>query len=226
MNRVSDFLMGSTQRPYSNRTQAGQVLGVALSTSRELDNAPNILVLGMARGGVPVAAEVAAALGAQLDVTIVRKLGVPGHEELAFGAITADRMVLNDSLIRSLGIPPAERDAVVARERRELTRRAHAYRGGRPAATLTGRTVLLVDDGMATGASMRVAALDARQGGAAKVIVAVPTAPASAAKQLTGLADGFVCTYTPRPFVAVGMSYSDFAQTEDAEVCALLNRCD
>lgn len=223
MNRVSDFLMGNTHRPYSNRAQAGRALVDALRTCPELDDPRDLLVLGLARGGVPVAAEVAVALGAQLDVTIVRKLGVPGQEELAFGAITANRTVLNDGLLRSLRLTPAERDAVLQRERRELTRRAEAYRAGRPPAALTGRTVILVDDGIATGASMRVAALDARAGGAKKVIVAVPTAPPGAGSDLAGAADRFVCPYTPKPFVAVGMSYADFTQTEDDEVRALLS---
>jgi putative phosphoribosyl transferase len=223
MNRVNDFLTGSTRHQYANRAQAGRVLAERLRTYREFDDAEDILVLGLARGGVPVAAEVAAALSAQLDVMIVRKLGVPGHQELAFGAITANRTVLNDSLIRSLRLAPAERDAVMRRERCELTRRAEAYRDGRPAAVLTGRTVILVDDGMATGASMRVAALDARAGGAAKVLVAVPTAPPSASSDLAGVADGFVCPHTPKPFVAVGMSYADFTQTKDEEVRALLS---
>ncbi|CAN5879139.1 hypothetical protein BH09ACT7_BH09ACT7_27530 [soil metagenome] len=200
------------------------MLGSALAGSRELRGAADVVVLGLARGGVPVAAEVAAALGAPLDVVIVRKLGVPGHVELAFGAITADRMVLNDPLIRSLDISPAERDSVIQRERSELTRRAAAYRGGRAAAVLDGKTVILVDDGIATGASMRVAALDARFAGAGKIIVAVPTAPTSARTELTSLADAFVCPHMPKHFVAVGMSYEDFTQTEGDEVRALLAR--
>jgi putative phosphoribosyl transferase len=223
MNRVIDFLSG-TRSVYPDRVAAGRALAKALTADRCFDGVADSVVLGLARGGVPVAAEVADALGAPLDVEVVRKLGVPGQPELAFGAIAAHLMVLNDSLIGSLAITEAALDAVMARERRELARRATAYRGGRARVDLTDRTVILVDDGVATGASMHVAVLDVRSAGAAKVIIAVPTAAASARAELAALADGFVCPHNPKDFVAVGMSYSDFTQVDDGQVCALLDR--
>jgi putative phosphoribosyl transferase len=220
MNRVTDFLH-STRRPYSDRANAGRAVAAALQA--EFAGRHDVVVLGLARGGVPVAAEVAAVLGAQLDVTVVRKLGVPGHEELAFGAITERFMVVNDSVIKSQRITEPQRERTLGRERRELARRLALYREGRPVPTLTGRTVILVDDGIATGASMRVAALDANGAGAALVIVAVPTAPAAAQSELADVADRFVCPHSPKHFVAVGMSYADFTQVEDDEVRAALH---
>ena len=219
MNRVTDFLH-STRRPYPDRAHAGRAVAAALQA--EFAGQLDVIVLGLARGGVPVAAEVAAVLGAQLDVTVVRKLGVPGHEELAFGAITERFMVVNDSVIKSQRITEPQRERTVERERRELARRLALYREGRPAPTLTGRTVILVDDGIATGASMRVAALDANGAGAAQVIVAVPTAPAAAQSELADVADRFVCPHIPKHFVAVGMSYADFTQVDDDVVRAAL----
>jgi putative phosphoribosyl transferase len=224
MNRVTDFLSSSTRRPYSDRAQAGRQLAEALCSHPEVAGTDDAVVLGLARGGVPVAAEVAAALGAALDVVVVRKIGAPGHEELALGAIAGKLMVLNQSLIRSLGIAQSVVDEVIARERDELARRVTAYRSGREEVALAGRTAILVDDGIATGASMHVAALEVRAKGAAKVIVAVPTAPPQAASELAGVADVFVCPHTPKNFVAVGMSYADFAQVDDDEVRAALNR--
>ncbi|MFN8225201.1 MAG: phosphoribosyltransferase family protein [Mycobacterium sp.] len=187
---------------------------------------PGLLVIGLARGGVPVAAEVAAELRAPLDVAVVRKLGVPGHEELALGAISDLHMTVNDALLRSQGVSSAALDAVIDRERRELGRRSAAYRAGRPAVEVTGRTVLLVDDGLATGATMRVAVRDMQARGAAAVIVAVPTAPRSAAREFAGLSDDFVCPYTPEPFGAVGMFYRRFPQVDDDELLAVLRRAD
>ncbi|CAN5750185.1 hypothetical protein BH09ACT8_BH09ACT8_66690 [soil metagenome] len=214
----------SARETYPNRAEAGRALAAALRA--DLVDHVDGIVLGLARGGVPVAAEVAADLGAPLDVVVVRKLGVPGHEELAFGAITERFMVVNDSLIRSLHISARQRDRVVERERGELARRVALYRDARPAPTLAGRTVLLVDDGIATGASIQVAALDARRAGAAQIIIAVPTAPAAAESELADVADRFVCPHTPKNFVAVGMSYADFTQVEDDEVRAALRRGD
>lgn len=208
---------------YRNRAEAGRVLSETLTAgSTPLGDPSQIVVLGLARGGVPVAAEVARRLGAVLDVAVVRKLGVPGHEELALGAITRERIVLNDKLIRSLGVAQKDIDEVVARERRELIHRESAYRGGREPHPLVDRTVILVDDGIATGASMRAVALDARAQGARRVVVAVPTAPDSVSADFAEVADEFVCPHTPRPFTAVGMSYADFGQTSDDEVRALL----
>jgi putative phosphoribosyl transferase len=219
MERMS---LRGTRWTYTDRADAGRALARILTADRHLDVARDSVVLGLARGGVPVAAEVATALGARLDVAVVRKLGVPGQEELAFGAITEHLMVLNHSLIRARGITESALDAVVAHERRELARRAVAYRGGRAAAELAGRTVILVDDGVATGASMHVAVLEVRRSGAATVIIAVPTAAAAARAELSALVDGFVCPHNPKAFVAVGMSYSDFDQVDDDQVRALL----
>lgn len=205
--------------PYRDRADAGRAVLAGLQAYRAT---PGLLVLGLARGGLPVAAEVAAGLDAELDVMVVRKLGTPGHEELALGAITSDRMVLNESLVRSLRVSPEALDAVVADERRELARREAAYRGDRAPADPAGRVVILVDDGVATGATMRAAALDVRAKGATKVVVAVPTAPADAGKEFADVADEFVCAYTPKFFVAVGMSYANFNQVGDEEVRSLL----
>ena len=206
---------------YRDRRAAGQAVLHSLAHYR---GKPDVLVVGLARGGLPVAAEVAAGLNADLDVAVVRKLGVPGHEELALGALSRDRMVMNDQIVGSLAISEGKLQAVIDRERVELARREDAYRGGRPPVEVTGRTVILVDDGMATGATMRVAALDARAGGANRVVVAVPTAPVSAQSEFASLADEFVCPHTPRPFVAVGMSYQQFDQLDDDEVRATLAR--
>jgi putative phosphoribosyl transferase len=207
--------------PYRDRAEAGRAILSALAGYR---NEPGVLVLGLARGGVPVAAQVADDLGADLDVAVVRKLGVPGHEELALGAISPQRIVLNDALIRSLGVSDSALDAVIERERHELARRETAYRDGGSPASVTGRTVILVDDGIATGASMHVAALDARAQDAARVVVAVPTAPRQAKAEFDSVADEFVCPYTPEPFLAVGLSYTDFRQVSDGEVRGILSR--
>lgn len=206
---------------YLDRAAAGRAV---LDSVWQYRTEPNLLVIGLARGGVPVAAQVAAGLDADLDVAVVRKLGLPGHEELALGAISAQHIVLNNSLVRSQGVSREALDAVIGRERRELARREDVYRGGRPAAAVADRTVILVDDGLATGATMHVATLDARAGGADRVVVAVPTAPVIARSEFTSLADEFACPHTPAPFVAVGMSYRHFEQVDDEEVCAILSR--
>ncbi len=207
---------------YRDRVEAGRaVLAALLRADADLREA-DVLVVGLARGGVPVAAEVAGGLGADLDVAVVRKLGAPGREELALGAITRDRMVLNDALVRSLGISRDTLEAVVETERRELLRREEAYRAGRPPVPMRGRVVVLVDDGIATGATMRAVALDARERGAARTIIAVPTAPASAPREFADVADEFVCPHLPDSFVAVGLSYEEFDQTSDEQVRALL----
>jgi putative phosphoribosyl transferase len=216
---AGSFLRRRHTNGFENRRDAGEALAAALS---EYAGAADVLVIGLARGGVPVAAAVAAELGATLDVTVVRKLGAPGHEELALGAITRDRMVLNDRVVANLGVGQQDLDAIVDREQRELDRRETAYRQGRPPTAVTGRTVLLVDDGVATGATMRVAALATREAGAAKVVVAVPTGPPSISQDFRDVADDVVCVHTPRPFVAVGLSYRDFDQVDDDEVTAAL----
>ncbi len=207
--------------PYRDRRAAGRALVDGLAHYREK---PGVLVVGLARGGLPVAAEVAAGLRADLDVAVIRKLGVPGHEELALGALSGRRIVLNDEIVRAVAITDDKLQAVIDQERIELARREKAYRGGRPPIDVTGRTVILVDDGLATGATMHVAALDARAGGADRVVVAVPTAPARAGSEFASLADEFVCPHTPSPFVAVGMSYQRFDQLDDEEVRAVLAR--
>lgn len=223
--KTRGFLQRVRANGFRDRREAGRALAQALSqygTEAAGSTAADVLVIGLARGGVPVAAEVAAELGAPLDVAVVRKLGVPGHEELALGAITRGRMVLNDDLVAELGIGQQEIQAIVERERRELNRRESAYRKGRPPAEFAGRTVILVDDGVATGASMRAAALTIRDAGAARVVIAVPTGPDSVSQMFDDAADEVVCIHTPRPFIAVGLSYRDFNQVQDDEVTAAL----
>jgi putative phosphoribosyl transferase len=212
-----------TRAHYRDRADAGRAILQELTVYHSAFHDPAVLAVGLARGGVPVAAEIAAGLGAQLDVAVVRKLGVPGHEELALGAISAGRMVIDETLIERLNISESALTAVIDRERTELARRENVYRGSRPPVPAEGRIVILVDDGVATGATMQVAVLDARSHGAAKVVVAVPTAPVAARTQFARIADAFICPYTPNPFVAVGWSYTDFSQVSDDEVCALLS---
>jgi predicted phosphoribosyltransferase len=179
-------------------------------------------VLALARGGVPVGWEVAAALATPLDVFLVRKLGVPRQPELAMGAVASGgAVVLNDRVVRDLGIAEHEVDEVLAREWRELRRREFAYRGGRPSADVTARTVIIVDDGIATGASMRVALRAVRAASPREVIVAVPVGPPRVAAELPW-ADRVVCASTPDRFEAVGQVFTDFHQVSDDEVCALL----
>ena len=207
-------------RVFRDRRDAGRVLAGLLTEYRGRDD---VVVLGLARGGVPVAAEVAARLGAPLDAVIVRKLGAPGHQEFAVGALAAGgRLVLNDDVLADLRIPAAQLRAITDRETRELTRRENAYRGGRPALPVAGKVVILVDDGVATGASMAVAAQLPRAAGAARLVIAVPTGPASMHRRFRGIADEVVCASSPEPFLAVGQSYSDFTQVGDDEVRRLL----
>jgi predicted phosphoribosyltransferase len=184
---------------------------------------PNVIVLALPRGGVPVGYEVARELHAPLDAFLVRKLGVPGHEELAMGAIASGGVrVLNSDVVEGLGIQPSVIDRVVAQERKELDRRGLEYRGGRPAPDVQGRTVILVDDGLATGASMRAALVALRAERPAKLIAAVPVAPPSSCQELRAVADEVICVATPEPFYGVGMWYADFAPTTDEEVRELL----
>ncbi len=209
-------------KPFRDRTDAGQCLAQKLSAYA---GRPDVLVLALPRGGVPVAFEVAQALKVPLDVFLVRKLGVPGHEELAMGAIASGGIrVLNEDVIRGLNVSSRAIDAVSDRELRELERRERAYRDDRPPVEVRGRTVILVDDGLATGSTMRAAVAALRRLGPARLIVAVPTAPESACAELAHEADLCIAAITPEPFYAVGVWYLDFAQTTDEEVRDLLER--
>jgi predicted phosphoribosyltransferase len=205
---------------FRNRTDAGRQLAEKLAAYTDR---PDVLVLALPRGGVPVGHEVARALGAPLDVFLVRKLGVPGYEELAMGAVaTGGVRVLNDGIVRGLGISEREIDAAVAREMEELARRERLYRGDRPPPDVAGRTVILVDDGLATGATMRAAVAGLRQQQPARIVVAVPTASPDTCEALKAEADEMICAITPEPFLAVGHWYEDFTQTTDDEVQDLL----
>ena len=207
---------------FKNRSEAGRFLAEQLSAYA---NRPDTLVLALPRGGVPVAYEVAKALGAPLDVFQVRKLGLPGHEELAMGAIaTGGVRVRNPEVVEYLRIPDEVIDEVTARERRELERRERLYREGRPALSPRGRVVILVDDGLATGSTMRAAILALRQQQPASIVVAVPVAAKQTCEELRAVADEVVCAVTPDPFYAVGLWYEDFSQTTDEEVRELLAR--
>lgn len=205
---------------FRDRADAGRVLAAELG---HLAGDPSVVVLGLQRGGVPVAYEVARALGAPLDVLLVRKLGVPGQPELAMGAIASGGVrVLHQAVIDSLAIPPEVVEAVADREAAELSRRAQAYRADRPAIDVAGRTVVVVDDGVATGSTMRaaVAALRAQQAG--RIVVAVPVGARETCQELAAQADELVCPSMPAPFHAVGQWYDDFRQTTDDEIRALL----
>lgn len=207
-------------RRFADRVDAGQVLAGLLS---RYAGRPDVAVLGLARGGVPVAAEIATTLGVPLDVFVVRKIGAPGRPELAAGAIASGgATVWNPDVIASLSISASALAQTVAAEQLELDRREQLYRGARARPRLEGRTVILVDDGLATGASMRVAVRAVRQLGATTVVVAVPTAPAGT--DLGPDVDEFVCAATPSPFRAVASSYRRFPQTSDDEVRTLLDR--
>ncbi len=205
-----------TQPLFRDRREAGRVLGELLMRYR---GQPDVLVLGLPRGGVPVAYEVALALGAPLDVFGVRKLGAPGHQELAMGAIASGGVVvLNDDVVRLLAVTPGTIQQAAEQEGRELRRGEQRYREDRPAVDVTGRTVILVDDGLATGASIRAAIEALRQGKPRRIVVAAPAAPASTCAELAAVVDDVVCATTPSPFFAVGDSYWDFTQTTDEEV--------
>ncbi|MFB9907713.1 phosphoribosyltransferase [Allokutzneria oryzae] len=205
-----------SNRLFRDRRDAGRALVGSLEPYRDRDD---VVVLGLARGGVPVAYEIAKSLGAPMDVFLVRKLGVPGRSEFAMGAIASGGIaVINDDVVSRLGISPEVIQRVADRESRELLRREHAYREGRPMADFAGKTVILADDGIATGASMRAAIKAVRALGPSHVVVAVPTAPGSTCEELRREVDEVVCAATPSPFFAVGESYRDFAQTTDEEV--------
>jgi putative phosphoribosyl transferase len=209
---------------FADRRDAGRQLAERL---REYAGRPDVVVLGLPRGGVPVAFEVARGLDAPLDVFLVRKLGVPGQEELAMGAIASGGVrVLNADVVRSLGVSDTVLEGVAAREGEELARRERAYRGSRAPIEVPGRVGILVDDGLATGATMRAAAAALRRLGPQRLVVAVPVAAAEACAELGADADDVVCVVTPEPFYAVGLWYDDFSETTDAEVQALLRRSD
>lgn len=208
------------RRTFRDRRAAGQVLGQALAAYRGRDD---LLVLGLARGGVPVGWEVAAALAAPLDVFLVRKLGVPQWEELAMGALASGGgLVVNDNLMRSLSISDEALRTTIERETQELNRREQAYRAGRAAANPMGLVAIIVDDGIATGASMLAAVRAVRATQPASVVVAVPVGPPSACTQLAREADDVVCATMPTSFEAVGQVYEDFHQVSDDEVRELL----
>ncbi|MFL5802539.1 MAG: phosphoribosyltransferase [Roseiflexaceae bacterium] len=210
------------QLPFRDRREAGRLLAATLTAYA---NRPDVLVLALPRGGVPVAYEVARALGAPLDVFLVRKLGVPGHEELAMGAIaTGGVRVLNKEVVRALGIPDYVIEAVTAKEQQELERRERLYRGGRPPPDVRGRTVILVDDGLATGATMYAAVQALRQQQPASIVVAVPIAAPETCAELSEEVDEIICAVTPEPFHAIGLWYEDFSPTTDEEVRDLLAR--
>jgi putative phosphoribosyl transferase len=207
---------------FRDRTDAGQLLAAALSSHA---GRPNHLVLALPRGGVPIGYEVARALRAPLDVILVRKLGVPGHEELAMGAIASGGIrIVSHDVVSSLGIPERVIAAAAASEEHELARRERAYRDELPSLAIPGRTVLLVDDGLATGSTMRAAAAAVRSQGPERVIVAVPVAPAETCASLRAEVDEVVCLFSPAPFVSVGASYENFSQITDEEVRRLLER--
>jgi predicted phosphoribosyltransferase len=209
-------------RPYRDRREAGRYLAAKLA---DYAGRPDMLVLALPRGGVPVAYEVARALNVPLDVFLVRKLGVPGREELAMGAIASGGVrLLNEDVVRALRIPPDVIDQVTATERAELERREREYRGDRPAPDVRGKTVILIDDGLATGASMRVAVAALRQRHPARLVVAVPIAAPSTCDEFRNEVDEVICARTPDPFYAVGLWYEDFSQTTDEEVRDLLRR--
>jgi predicted phosphoribosyltransferase len=208
---------------YRDRIHAGRVLAQKLAP--RYAGRPDVLVLALPRGGVPVAFAVAEALGAPLDVFLVRKLGLPGQEELAIGAIaTGGVRVLNEELVNALGITEDEIDAIAASEQPELERRERQYRDDRPPPDVRDRTVILVDDGLATGSSMRAAVAALRQQHPARIVVAVPVGAPDTCSELGAEADEVLCAHTPEPFHAVGLWYDDFSQTTDAEVHDLLVR--
>jgi len=205
---------------YKDRRHAGRVLAEAL---RDYAGRPDVVVLALPRGGVPVAYEVARRLGAPLDVFVVRKLGLPGHEEFAMGALASGGVIVVDRpVIQSLGISSGAIEAAIAREQAELARRERLYRGDRPPLDVTGKTVILVDDGLATGSTMRAAVAGLRQRGARRIVVGVPIASPDTCEALAPEVDDIVCAATPEPFVAVGLWYENFEQTSDEEVRQLL----
>lgn len=220
MTRPGRFLRQTSTRTFHDRRDAGRKLAACLSGYRGADG---LLVLGLARGGVPVGWEVAAALRAPLDVLVVRKLGVPTWPELAMGALAGGgQVVVNEQVIADLGITSEVLGSVIEHESAELRRREAAYRGARPPADLHGRVVILVDDGIATGASMLAAVRAVQSAEPALTVVAVPVGPRSACRKIAQEADDVVCATIPVPFDTVGQAYRNFHQVSDDEVCDLL----
>ena len=220
MTRAADPIRHAPRHVFRDRHEAGRVLANLLSAYRDRGD---VIVLGLAWGGLPVAFEVAAALHAPLDAFIVRKLGAPGHDEFALGALASGgRIVVNDDVVRGLRITPQELRSIAEREGRELVRREAVYRDGRPPVDVTGKTVILVDDGLATGASMFAAVQALREAEPAHIVIAVPAAPESTCREFAALVDDIVCASMPTPFLAVGESFWDFRQVTDEEVRRLL----
>jgi len=210
------------RQPFMDRREAGRVVASRLQAYADRGD---VVVLALPRGGVPVAYEVATALAAPLDVFLVRKLGTPGHRELAMGAIASGGVrVLNDDVVRWYGIPESAIESVAREEAEELERRERAYRRDRPAPDLANRVVILVDDGLATGSTMRAAAQAVRLLGPSRVVVAVPVGARQTCSEIAAVADEVVCARMPEPFSAVGQWYLDFDQTEDDEVRELLQK--
>lgn len=209
---------------FRDRRDAGRKLAQELL---HYANRPDVIVLALPRGGVPVGYEVALALNAPLDIFIVRKLGLPGQEELAIGAIASGGIrVLNEDIIRALNIPQGMIDHIAQRELQELQRREHSYRGDRPAPEVRDRTVILIDDGLATGASMRAAVAGLRTQNPRRIVVAVPTAAPETCEAFQTIVDEIVCAITPEPFLGVGRWYEDFSQTTDEGVRLFLKDID
>jgi putative phosphoribosyl transferase len=220
MERESGYLTERLQ----DRREAGLLLAKKLKAYADR---PDVRVVALPRGGVPVGFEVAKALHAPLDVIIVRKLGTPGQEELAMGAIASGGFrVLNEPIVRELGISESEIESVAAREQQVLEHRERLYRAGRAALGIRGRTVILVDDGIAKGTTTRVAIAALRAQRPSRIVVAVPVAPISTCEELRTEVDQVVCLSSPEPFFAIGQWYGDFSQTSDEEVCDLLQRAE
>jgi putative phosphoribosyl transferase len=222
MDSRQQIAFRSGTRPFTDRHEAGKEVSSQLRDYRGRDD---VVVLALPRGGVPVAFEVAEALDAPLDVFVVRKLGMPGHPEFAIGAIASGGVrVLNEDVVRWYNIPDRVIDAIAKRETAELERREREYRAGRPMTELRGRVVILVDDGLATGSTMRAAVQAVRALNPARVIVAAPVGAPETCDQFADIADEVICARTPEPFSAVGLWYRDFSQTTDEEVRELLQR--
>lgn len=209
--------------PFENRVQAGHLLATSL---KEYADRSDVVILALPRGGVPVGLELARALHAPLDLMLVRKLGVPGHEELAMGAITSNARVLNEDVVASCGIGTEALERETQAEQQELARRAARYRGDRPWPELKDRCVILVDDGIATGATMEAAVRAVRTENPAEIVLAVPVAPPSAIHRFEPLVDRFVCLLYPESFWAIGAWYRDFSQLNDGEVIAMMAEAD
>jgi putative phosphoribosyl transferase len=220
--RLKAAFGGAMSRPFADRAAAGEVLAGRLAVYA---GRSDVVVLALPRGGVPVGYEVAKRLGAPLDVFLVRKLGAPGQEELAMGAIASgDVVVLNPEVVQALKVPHDELTQEVESERRELARREQTYRGSRPVLDVRGKTAILIDDGLATGSTMRAAVAALRRRDPAQIVVAVPVGARSTCDELQSVTDECVCVLTPEHFRAVGLWYDDFEQISDDEVCYWLNR--